>query len=96
MPFGNLMRKTAHKANNFFGTVKNYTKKGVAFLNNKVIPTARAGHKFITAASEEISKDPNVSDKNRGRLKTLSNLADVGIRKLEDTAATVNRVRAAV
>ena len=96
MRFGNVMPKTAHKANIFFGMVKNYTNKVVAFLNNKVIPTARAGHKFKTAASEEVSKDPNVPDKNRRRLETLSNPADVGIRKLEDTINTVDRVKAVV
>jgi hypothetical protein len=93
---GNWTRNFGHKANRFFGKVQGYTKEGVKFLNHKILPGARTAHRFLTTASQEIGKDPNVSEKNRDRLNSLSKLADVGIKRLQDTTDTINRVSAAV
>lgn len=96
MVFAKWLKNTSQKANHFFGRVKGYTREGVNFLNTRLLPAAKTAHRTLTNAASEISKDQNLSEKNRARLSKLSSLADVGIQKLQDTTDTINRVKAAV
>lgn len=94
--FGNWVKQTAGKAQRFFGKTAGHVRTGVSFLNNTVLPGAHKAHRALTNASQELSRDPNLGDKNRERLKTLSKLADVGLQRLSSTTDTINRVHAAV
>lgn len=90
------MKHAAGRTQRFLGKTVGHVRTGVSFLNNTLLPGARNAHRAITNASQEISKDPHLNDKNRERLKTLNRLADAGLQRLSSTADTINRVHAVV
>ena len=94
--FSNWVRNKATAARGFLNKAGAHARTSVHFLNHKVIPGVRTLHKKITDVSNELQKDSYVSEKNRERLKNFSKLSDIGLKRLEDTTQTVNRVTAVV
>ena len=90
------LQRTHQKVTRFMGLVASGAKSGLNFSNGTVLPGAKRLHGAVQSVSTELQKDPNVSEKNRERLKTLGKLSDVGIQKLSDTTNTINRIHAAI
>lgn len=94
--FKNWIKNTSDRVNRFIGKTAGHIRTGVTFLNNTILPGATRAHKAITAGSNELQKDANISEKNRERLKSLNKFSDIGLQKLGQTVDTVNRVKAAI
>ena len=90
------LNRTTQKVRRFMGKVAGGARAGMTFLNGTLLPGAKRLQGAVISASQEIAKDPNISEKNRERLKTLNKLSDVGIQKLTETTDTLNRVRAVI
>ncbi len=90
------VNRQSQKVSRFMGRVSSGAQSGLNFLNGTLLPGAKRLHGALSAASTEIYRDPNISEKNRNRLKTLNKLSDVGIQRLSDTTDTINRVRSAI
>lgn len=91
-----FFRNAGQKFQRFLGGARQHAENGVRFLNGTLIPGAKKAHGIINRVSDTLQQDSNVSEKNRERLKTIQKLSDVGITKLNDTANTINRVKAAI
>lgn len=95
MAVSSFFKKMGTKTRNFMNQAHSTVKKGVRFLNDSVLPTARRGHKFINDVNNSL-QESDISDKAKTRMNNIASLTNVGIKHVESGGDVINRVHAAM
>ncbi|MCU1372707.1 MAG: hypothetical protein JWO77_3901 [Ilumatobacteraceae bacterium] len=91
--FQSYLTKARGHANRFFGsTLPTAARNSYNFLNTTLVPGAHKAHRFLTAAASELERNPDVSTKNKSRLKDIGKFADIGLSRINNFHETVNNV----
>jgi len=93
MAFGRSIQQGAQRVSRFFSSqLPSAARTGLRLFSTHVVPAARQANRLISAVGDEVQAGANVSDKVKSKAKQVSSLANIGLKRLEDTEKASNRV----